>query len=97
MSDAFGQTPNTWDGEASDNLWGSALNWSLDSVPTNKHDVVIDIDAAIIFAVPPATINSLTISNSAAVSFTSSVSTRTLNIDNNGSTIGSGSTLTING
>ena len=86
---------NTWDGSSSNN-WNTNANWSLGVVPTAAHNVVIDINATISVNTS-ATINSLTISNSAVVSFTSSGAGRTITIDNSGSTITSGSSLTLNG
>jgi len=86
---------NTWDGSSSNN-WNTAANWSLGSVPTNAHDVVININANISVDAS-STINSLTISNSAAVTFTSSGGGRIITIDNSGSTISAGSTLTLRG
>ncbi|MBK8090237.1 MAG: hypothetical protein IPK31_21350 [Chitinophagaceae bacterium] len=91
---SFAQT-NTWDGSSSNN-WNTGANWSLGIVPTNAHDVVININAAIQVDAS-ATINSLTISGSAIVSFTSNGASRTITIDNTASSIGSGSTLTIQG
>lgn len=85
----------TWDGSTSNN-WNTAANWAENAVPTNADDVIIDIDAAILVNVSP-TINSLTISNNAAVSFTSSLGRRTITIDNTGSSIQEGSTLTLQG
>lgn len=90
----FGQT-NTWDGSSSNN-WNTAANWSLNLVPTAAHDVVIDINAAISVNTD-ATINSLTVSGNAAVSLTSNGAGRTITIDNNGSTVALGSTLTLQG
>lgn len=91
---SFSQT-NTWDGSSSNN-WNTAANWSLNLVPTAAHDVVININAAINVDAN-ATINSLTISGSATVSLTSSGGGRTITIDNTGSTVALGSTLTLQG
>ena len=33
----------SWDGEAGDNLWHTALNWSNNAVPTAADDVTIDV------------------------------------------------------
>ncbi|MBL7749470.1 MAG: hypothetical protein JNM19_18670, partial [Chitinophagaceae bacterium] len=86
---------NTWDG-SSNNNWNNAANWSLNLVPTAAHDVVININAAISVDAN-ATINSLAVTGSATVSFTSSGGGRTITIDNTGSTIALGSTLTLQG
>ena len=32
----------TWDGEAGDGLWSTAVNWSGDTLPTNLNEVIID-------------------------------------------------------
>lgn len=90
----FGQT-NTWDG-SSDANWNTAANWSLNLVPTAAHDVVINTNAAILVDAN-STINSLVISNNVTVSFTSNGGGRTITIDNNGSSIGAGSSLTLQG
>lgn len=92
---AMGQT-NTWDGSSSNN-WNTPANWSLNQVPTSAHDVVIDINANISVNTGSITINSLAISNGASVTLTASGSARTITIDNNGSFIESGSTLTLQG
>ncbi|MFZ4770913.1 MAG: beta strand repeat-containing protein, partial [Ferruginibacter sp.] len=81
---------------SSNNNWNTAANWSLNAVPTAAHDVVININAAILVDAT-TTINSLKISASSNVSFTASSSSRTISIDNNGSSIDLASTLTING
>lgn len=91
---SFAQT-NTWDGSTNNN-WNTAANWSLNAVPTAAHDVVININAAIQVDASP-TINSLTISGSATVSLTSNGAGQTITIDNNGSSIALGSTLTLQG
>jgi len=90
----FGQT-NTWDGSSSNN-WNTAANWSLNAVPTAAHDVVINSNAPILVNTT-TTINSLTINNSATVSFTSSGGGRIITIDNTGSSIAFGSSLTLQG
>lgn len=92
---SFCQT-NTWDGSSSNN-WNTAANWSLNQVPTAAHDVVININAAINVDAATITINSLTINGSANVSLTSSGGGRTITIDNSGSTVALGSTLTLQG
>ncbi|HRZ75573.1 MAG TPA: hypothetical protein P5335_11615, partial [Flavobacterium sp.] len=86
---------NKWDG-STDNNWNTAANWSLNLVPTNAHDVVIDINAAIIVNTN-ATINKLTITSNSTVTFTSSGAGRTITIDNTGSSIDSGSSLELRG
>jgi len=86
---------NKWDG-STDNNWNTAANWSLNLVPTNAHDVVIDINAAIIVNTN-ATINKLTITSNSTVTFTSSGAARTITIDNSGSSIDAGSSLTLVG
>jgi hypothetical protein len=87
---------NTWDGSTS-NDWNTGSNWSANHVPTSAENVVININAAITVS-GSTTINSLTISNSAVVSLTSSGgAARTITIDNNGSAIEAGSSLTLNG
>ncbi|MBL0008312.1 MAG: hypothetical protein IPP25_14365 [Saprospiraceae bacterium] len=95
LSGALGQT-NTWTGDT-DNNWNVTTNWSEMAVPTSSHDVVIDEDASIILGAAAYTINSLTISNSSAVTFTAVTSSRTITIDETGSSIGAGSTLTLVG
>lgn len=94
-SNSWGQTINTWDGSSSNN-WNTAANWSLNSVPTNAHDVVINMNAAILVDAT-TTINKLTVTNNATVSFTSSGGGRIITIDNTGSSIQSGSKLTLQG
>jgi Secretion system C-terminal sorting domain len=91
---AFSQT-NTWTGFSSNN-WNTAANWSLNLVPTAAHDVVININDAIDVDIS-STINSLTISGSATVTLTCAVADATITIDNSGSTIVLGSTLTLEG
>jgi hypothetical protein len=91
---ASGQT-NTWDGSNSNN-WNTAANWSLNLVPSAAHDIVINTNAAILVDVN-ATINSLTISGGATVSFTSSGAARMITIDDTGSSVGVGSRLTLQG
>src|SRR5262245_14360908 len=36
----------TWDGDAGDNNWQTAANWSNDSLPTTGDDVVIDVPSS---------------------------------------------------
>ena len=91
---AQGQT-NTWDG-SSDNNWSTAANWSLNLVPTAAHNVVINSNATITVDAA-STINSLAISNNATVSFTPSGADRIITIDNNGSSIAAGSSLSLRG
>lgn len=89
-----GQT-NTWTGAVNTN-WNNAGNWSLGAVPTAAHDVVLN--SSVNLSVDAnATINSLTISNNSSVVFTSSGGGRTITIDNTGSTVALGSTLTLQG
>ncbi len=90
-----GQTTNTWDGSSS-NYWNTAANWSLNSVPTSAHDVVININADIQINTN-STINTLNINGNSEVKFTSSGGARRIRIDNTGSSIASGSTLTLQG
>jgi hypothetical protein len=91
---ALGQT-NTWDGSSSNN-WNTAANWSLNLVPGSSHDVVINSNASISVNTS-ATINTLTITSNATVSFTSSGGGRTITIDNSGSSITAGSSLSLRG
>ena len=91
---ASGQT-NTWDGSSSNN-WNTGSNWSLGIVPTSSHDVLIDINASILVDVTP-NIRTLSISNSAVVTLTASSFSRTITIVESGSSIGSGSSLRLNG
>jgi len=93
FAQVFGQ--KTWNGSSSNN-WNTANNWTPSGVPGAGDDVIINI-AATISIDASTTINSLTISNSKTVVFTSSGGGRTITIDNNGSSIGSGSLLTLNG
>ena len=86
---------NIWSGSTNNN-WNTGSNWSLNHVPTSGEDVVININASILVD-NSSTINSLTISNSATVSFTSSGGGRTITIGNTGSSIGGGGTLTLQG
>lgn len=95
FTSAVSAQTNTWDGSSSNN-WNTAANWSLNAVPTAAHDVVININATINVDVSP-TINSLTVSGNATVTLASSGASRTITVDNNGSNIASGSTLTIKG
>ena len=90
----FAQT-NTWDG-SSNNKWDKEANWSLNTVPTAAHNVVINKNVAIKVDAN-TTINSLTINNNATVSFVASGDSRKINIDNSGSSISSGATLTLEG
>lgn len=92
----FGQT-NTWDGSAGDNNWGTAANWSLDLVPTASHDVVISASVTINLGAGSYTINSLAISNLSTVILLPSLNPRTITIDDTGSYIEAGSSLTLNG
>ncbi len=87
---------NIWDGSSSNN-WNTGANWSLGTVPTSAEDVIININATISVNGINPTINSLTISGSAVVSFTSAGASRTVTIDNTGSSIAAGSSLTLNG
>lgn len=91
----FGAT-KTWDRGANTDRWGDGNNWNPNGAPGAGDDVVIDINAAILVNVSP-TINSLTINNSAVVSLTSSGGGRTITIDNTGSSVASGSSLTLRG
>jgi len=95
FSGAVNAQTNIWDGSSSNN-WNTATNWSLNLVPTAAHDVVINTNSAILVDAN-ATVNSLTISGSAVVFFKSSGTGRTITVDNTGSSIGSGSTLTLQG
>lgn len=88
---------NVWNG-TSNNNWSTAANWSLNLVPTANHNVVINTTADISINTPSnPTINSLTIGNNADVTFTSSGGGRTISIDNTGSGIAVGSSLTLRG
>ena len=87
---------NTWDGSTNNN-WNTAANWSLNLVPTAAHDVIININANISVNGSSHTVNSLTISGSSTVVFTSAGAGRVITIDNTGSSIGAGSSLTLNG
>ena len=78
VATASGQT-NTWNG-SSNNNWNTAANWSLNAIPANTHDVVVNMNATIAVNAN-VTINSLTISGNAVVSFTSSGGGRTITID----------------
>ncbi|MGB4846863.1 MAG: hypothetical protein WBP41_03045, partial [Saprospiraceae bacterium] len=94
MCGVFGQT-NRWTGHAMDNLWNSGGNWTI-GVPTSAHNVLIDTIANILVNANP-TIDSLTINNSATVSFTPTGLNKTITIGAGGCVIGSGSVLTLKG
>jgi len=89
----FSQT-NRYTGASGGN-WNTNGNWSLGVVPTAAHDVLVNTNVSINVNTSP-TINSLTISGNATVSFTVT-STQTISIDNNGSSIVVGSSLTLVG
>ena len=93
---AMNAQTNTWDGSTNNN-WNTAANWSLNLVPTNAHDVIININANISVNGSSHTVNSLTITGSSTVVFTSAGAGRVITIDNTGSSIGAGSSLTLNG
>lgn len=93
-TDSFGQ--KTWTGNSSNN-WNTANNWSPSGVPGANDNVVIASNASINVNTSP-TINSLTITNNATVVLTASGNaTRVITIDNTGSSIASGSSLTLQG
>ncbi len=89
----FGQA-NTWTG-AVDLNWNTAGNWS-NGVPTATSDVIINT-SAVIQINSNTTINSLSIGNNSTVTFKANGGARTINMDNNGSSIALGSTLRLEG
>ncbi|HQW03957.1 MAG TPA: hypothetical protein PLR30_15825, partial [Saprospiraceae bacterium] len=97
LSGALGQT-NTWTGSGGNTLWHNTGNWSLGSIPTNANDVVISSSVVIdIGTGVSVTINSLRINNSSNVSFIAVGANRIFTIDDTGSSIDAGSSLTIKG
>ena len=96
VNEAFGQTTNTWTGSAMNNDWHDASNWSLNAAPSLDHDIVIDTDADIDITASTV-INTLTITSSANVSFTAVNFYWNIIIDNTGSSIEAGSSLTLKG
>jgi hypothetical protein len=95
VGSASGAT-NTWTG-ATNNNWSTKSNWSSNAVPNNTDDIIINKNTSLNVDVS-STINSLTISNNATVTFTSSGGGgKTITIDNTGSFISSGSSLTLKG
>ncbi|MDZ7896694.1 MAG: YDG domain-containing protein [Arcicella sp.] len=90
----FAQT-KTWTG-AVDGNWNTAGNWNPSGVPTNADDAIIDFDANISIS-SAATCKSLQVTNDSDVLLSSSGAARALTIDGSGSTIGSGSSLTLLG
>src|SRR6187402_1606631 len=94
--DVSGQT-NTWDGSAGDNKWDTWSNWSQNVVPGITHDVVVNTNVTINVNTPTLTINSLSISGSSNVTLLADGPSRIITIDDHGSSISTGSTLTIGG
>lgn len=66
---SFAEGPLSWDGEAGDGLWSSALNWMGDAVPTNADDVLVAGSAVVTGA--STDFKSLEIGQGASVSFAS--------------------------
>lgn len=85
----------TWIG-ANNGTWNTASNWSPSGVPGAGDNVIINTTRNISVNIN-TTINRLTIANSAAVTFTASGAARTVTIDNSGSSIEAGSSLTLVG
>ncbi len=94
VSSAIAET-NTWTG-ASGGFWNTSTNWSTNAVPTSSTDVIINSMVEIQIGTSP-TINKLTVNNTAVVVFTAFGDARIITIDNVGSTIAFGSSLTLNG
>jgi hypothetical protein len=61
----YSDPPVTWDGDAGDDLWNSATNWSNNTVPTSTDEVVIDT-AVTVTTNADISFNSLTIGGTAA-------------------------------
>lgn len=94
-TDSFAQ--KTWDGGGDGVNWSSANNWAPNGVPTAGDNVVIDSNLSINVNTS-TTINRLTITNSATVVFTASGNgTRVITINNTGSSVDAGSSLTLQG
>ena len=91
---AMGQT-NTWIGP-NNGFWNTGANWSGGTVPTATSDVVINTNVNIRVNVS-TTINTLTTSGTATASLTADGGGRTITIDNTGSSIGLGTTLSLRG
>jgi hypothetical protein len=72
----------TWDGQAGDNNWGTALNWSTDTLPGSTDDVVI-----------PDLPGTPSITSSGTVSVQSVSSYETINIAGGSFTVAAASTL----
>lgn len=85
----------TWVG-ANNGSWNTASNWSPSGVPGSGDNVIIN-SSHNINVNTNATINRLTITGNAAVTFTSNGAARTITIDNSGSSIAAGSSLTLVG
>jgi hypothetical protein len=86
----------TWTG-ATSNMWNTSSNWNPSGVPGAGDDVVINSSVNINVNASP-TINSLVVNGNASVVLSASGNNnRTITIDNTGSSIGLGSTLTLQG
>lgn len=95
----FGSTSvfaqKTWVG-ANNGNWNTGSNWSPSGAPGAGDNVIIS-NSHNINVNTSATINRLTITGNAAVTFTANGAARTITIDNSGSSIDSGSSLTLVG
>ncbi|RAR46991.1 hypothetical protein [Flavobacterium lacus] len=95
----FGSTSvfaqKTWVG-ATNGTWNTGSNWSPSGVPGAGDDVIINTTLNISVNTN-TTINTLTITGNAAVTFTANGGARTITIDNTGSSIDAGSSLTLVG
>lgn len=89
------QAQKTWVG-ANNGNWNVASNWSPNGVPSASDNVIFNTNRNINVDIN-TTINRLTITNNAVVSFTSSGGARTITIDNTGSSIDTGSSLELRG
>lgn len=85
----------TWVGSNNGN-WNTNGNWSPNGVPGAGDNVIINTSVNINVNTN-ATINRLTVTGNASVSFTSNGAARTITVDNTGSSIDSGSSLELRG
>lgn len=89
------QAQKTWVG-ANNGNWNLGSNWSPSGAPGAGDNVIISSSHNININTS-ATINRLTITGNAAVTFTASGAARTITIDDTGSSIDTGSSLTLVG
>jgi len=91
------QAQKIWDGEAGNNNWGDAVNWSGNSIPVTGDDVLINT-AVTISGVPSITLNSLVIENNVTLQGGSGITITINNTNTNAALrVGAGQTLTLGG